>query len=87
MNMEGMNLTKDQQGEVKQESKMESSSAPIWSSGENKSTTYKDEENNLQECEIDYLLYLFPCGSYLRCGPLFPFTDKISIICYFMEDF
>ena len=68
---EGMNLTKEQRGEVKQESKMGSSSAPLGSSDDKKSTTNKDEEKNLQACKIDCLLHFFPCGSYLRCGPPF----------------
>lgn len=46
---EGMNLTKEQRGEVKQESKMGSSSAPLGSSDDKKSTTNKDEEKNLQD--------------------------------------
>ena len=48
-----MNLTKEQRGEVKQESKMGSSSASVGSSDDKKSTTNKDEEKNLQACEID----------------------------------
>ena len=60
-----MNLTKEQRGEVKQESKMGSSSAPGGSSDDKKSTTNKDEEKNLQACEIDCLLYFFLSEVYL----------------------
>lgn len=84
---EGMNLTKEQRGEVKQESKMGSSLAPVESSDDKKSTTNIDEEKNLQVCEIDYLLHFFPCASYLRCGLPFPDTHTISLNPHLMNDF
>ncbi|GMP62983.1 hypothetical protein CsSME_00024862 [Camellia sinensis var. sinensis] len=47
---QGMNLTKEQRGEVKQESKMEGTSAAVELSEDKKSTTGKDDAKNLQAC-------------------------------------
>lgn len=46
---QGMNLTKEQRGEVKQESKMEGTSAAVELSEDKKSTTGKDDAKNLQD--------------------------------------
>lgn len=45
---QGMNLTKEQRGEVKEEGKMDGSRAPAGASDEKKSATEKHDEKNIQ---------------------------------------
>lgn len=47
---QGMNLTKEQRGEVKQETKMDGSLAAAEISDDKKSITENDEKKNLQVC-------------------------------------
>jgi transcription initiation factor TFIIE subunit alpha len=49
---EGMNLTKEQRGEVKQESRMDDSSAAVEFSDDKKSTVDNDDKKNIQVCAI-----------------------------------
>jgi transcription initiation factor TFIIE subunit alpha len=49
---EGMNLTKEQRGEVKQESRMDGSSAAVEFSDDKKSTVETDDKKNIQVCAI-----------------------------------
>ncbi|KAE8077482.1 hypothetical protein FH972_016042 [Carpinus fangiana] len=46
---EGMNLTKEQRGEVKQESRMDDSSAAVEFSDDKKSTVENDDKKNIQD--------------------------------------
>ncbi|KAI5660152.1 hypothetical protein M9H77_28945 [Catharanthus roseus] len=46
---QGMNLTKEQRGEVKEEGKMDGSRAPAGASDEKKSATEKHDEKNIQD--------------------------------------
>lgn len=49
---EGMNLTKEQRGEVKQESRMDGSSEAVEFSDDKKSTVENDDKKNIQVCAI-----------------------------------
>lgn len=73
---EGMNLTKEQRGEVKQESNMEGTSAAAGSSDDKKSIGFEDVKNiqvNVIAFCMDHLLFL-PC----------PFLLEFSICCILM---
>lgn len=55
---QGMNLTKEQRGEVKQEAKMDGSSAAVEFSDDKKSTIESDDKKNLQVCRMIDFLFL-----------------------------
>lgn len=53
---QGMNLTKEQRGEIKQEAKMDAStSASAAISDDKKSTIENDEKKNIQVCRMMHL--------------------------------
>lgn len=56
---EGMNLTKEQRGEVKQESNMEGTSAAAGSSDDKKKSTEMEDVKNIQVKLIAF--YMVPC--------------------------
>lgn len=68
---QGMNLTKEQRGEVKQEAKMDGSSTSAEISDDKKSMIEHDETKNIQVCKMIRQHFLFSL-----CASVFHFPKK-----------
>ena len=54
----GMNLTKEQRGEVKEESKMDAGSASAQFFDDKKSSVNDDDKTNIQACSIRLAIFI-----------------------------
>ena len=81
---QGMNLTKVQRGEVKQESKTDGSSAQQDFSDDKKSTVENDDKKNIQVCTMRLIILSFflsmPSSSLIHFSFILPHLKAFNLL-------
>ena len=81
---QGMNLTKEQRGEVKQESNTDGSSAQPDFSDDRKSTVENDDKKNLQVCTMRWIIPSFflsmPSSSLIHFSSVLPCLKVFNLL-------